>query len=321
MIKSFLKNYRDSGLSYQFLLLFLVTIIFSCCTASRSVIHSGKVTPQGDFKAGANLGGKIPTQTIGAMANVKATAVQDVINRDSIQYDKYIDNLSKVLLAYSLDPLNVSADFYIRYGIYKKFDIGYKYFSGAHVFDAMYQFMGSTGTINNPGQKGINASIGIQYASQKSDLPEKLYLDKLSSFMEFTASRKDILIPLVFSMPFGDEEEYGHLGYGLVYNHTFLEYGFQPERVFTSYVGNYANVEMKPITNKKNFSSFGGFVNAKIGYKYVYFLGSLSVYYQDYGKYEIPGGETIKFSGFTFIPTAGLQFHIHSGKGSKSASE
>jgi hypothetical protein len=299
-----------------------IGLFFTSCTASRTIINSGKVTTKGDIKIGVNQSANIPTQTISATGGVLVSAVQAAMNMDSIKYDEQVDKFSKAVLAYSLDPLSTSFDFYIRYGLLKRVDVGYKFFFGTHVFDAAYQFMGSTGTIKNPGENGLCGSIGIQFASQSSDLPNKLFLNYLEGLLEFKASRKDIMIPLIFSLPIGKEEEYGHFAFGAVYNHSFVEYGFQPTKIFMQYAGNYTNVQLPSVNEKKNFPSFGAFINGKLGYRYVYLLGSMSVFYQNYGNYAIPGGKTIKLSGLTFIPNIGLQVHIHSGKASRlNASE
>lgn len=309
---------RFTKSAYYLYFFLFIALFFTSCTASRTVINSGKVTPKGDIKIGINQSANIPTQTISATGGVLVSAVKAAMDMDSIKYDEQVDKFSKAVLAYSLDPLSTSFDFYVRYGLLKRVDVGYKFFFGTHVFDAAFQFMGSTGTMKNPGgNSGLCGSIGIQYASQSSDLPNKLFLNYLEELLVFKAERKDIMIPVIFSLPIGREEEYGHFAFGAVYNHSFVEYGFQPTKIFMDYAGNYTDVQLPSIMEKKNFPSFGAFINGKLGYKYVYLLGSMSVFYQNYGNYAIPGGKTVKLSGFTFIPNIGLQVHIHSGKGSK----
>ena len=44
-------------------------LLVSGCTAPRSVIHSGKVTPKGEFKAGFNYSGNIATQPLAAVGD------------------------------------------------------------------------------------------------------------------------------------------------------------------------------------------------------------------------------------------------------------
>jgi hypothetical protein len=64
----------------------------------------------------------------------------------------------------------------------------------------------------------------------------------------------------------------------------------------------------------RNFSSYGLFLNLKLGYKYVYVVPAVSVYYQNYGNYTLVDGSTTSLSGVTFIPSLGFQVRIPSFK-------
>lgn len=291
--------------------LFALLIIFTACTAPRNIIASGKVTPKGTFKAGFNSSFNVATAPLSEIDNVTKAAVNAIDgNKDSVFYNETVAALGRGLVAYSLDPVTPTYDFYIRYGLLKKLDVGYKYASGTHVIDAMYQFMGSTGTPDNPDEiQGMHGSIGLQYSGQKSNLPSKAGLNKLSNVFGYTLSRKDILIPLVFSKPFGPEETYGNFSFGVVYAHSFIEYGFNPSKQLVQKAG--SNYQKIPSFNhKQQYSSFGAFINAKIGYKYAYFLPALSIYHQQYGTYNLFGLQQEKYKGFTIIPSVGLQLNL-----------
>jgi hypothetical protein len=296
------------------LLIFVITV--SSCTSPRNIISSGKVTPKGAFKAGFNTSFNAATAPLAEIDDITRAAVDAIDkNKDSIYYTQSVATLTRGLLAYSLDPVTPTSDFYLRYGIANRVDVGYKYASGAHVFDAMYQFMGSIGTPDEPGEKGMHGSIGFQYSGQKSDLPSKVGLDKLGSIFNYELSRKDILIPLVFSYSFGPEETYGNVSFGVVYGHSSIKYGFNPSKVLVRYAGN--NLERIPsFSHKQSYSSFGGFVNAKLGYKFAYFVPALSIYHQNYGTYNVFGQQE-SYKGFTFIPSIGLQLNLGYGKASK----
>jgi hypothetical protein len=189
-------------------------------------------------------------------------------------------------------------------------DVGYKYASGAHVFDAMYQFLGTTGTPDDPGStKGMHGSIGLQYSGQKAALPSKVGLDKLSAVFNYGLSRKDILVPVVFSWPFGPEETYGNFSFGVVYGHSFIKYRFNPSKQLVQYVGNEFQ-KIPSFTYKENYSSFGAFINGKIGYKYAYFLPAVSIYYQNYGTYHLLGSRQENYKGVTIIPSIGVQLNL-----------
>lgn len=303
------------SLKHLCIILLLGTILFAGCTSPRTITASGKVTPRGAFKAGFNSSFNVATAPLTEIDNVTRAAVDAIdSHKDSIFYNESVAALSRGLLAYSLDPVTATSEFYLRYGIMDRVDVGYKYASGAHVFDAMYQFMGSTGTPDNPGAgAGLHGSIGLQYSGQKSDLPSRVGLDKLSSVLNYELSRKDILVPLVFSSSFGPEETYGNFSFGVVYGRSFIRYGFNPSKVLVRQAGD--KVEKIPsFTRKHQYSSFGAFLNAKIGYKYAFFLPAVSVYHQDYGSYTLFGLQQESYKGWTIIPSLGLQLNLGYGK-------
>lgn len=282
------------------------------CTPSRSITASGKVTPQGAFKIGGNSAFNVASAPLAQIDDVTKSAVQAIENRDTIAYDEF-QGLTRGLLAYSLDPVAPTSDFYIRYGLARGVDVGYKFASGAHVFDAMYQFMGGLGTPENPGPAGLHASIGLQYATQQADLPGKRYLNRLSAFFSYELSRKDLLVPVVFSQSFGPEEQYGNISWGVVYGHTFIKYGFSPSDLFVRTAGDRVE-KLEPFLEREHYSSFGAFLNAKIGFKYAYLLPALSIYYQNYGTYNLFNLQQESFKGVSFIPSLGLQFNLGYGK-------
>jgi hypothetical protein len=293
-------------------LLVLLIGLAAGCTPSRGIIASGKVTPKGAFKIGGNSSFNIATAPMAQIDNVTKSAVQAIENRDTISFEDF-RGLTRGLLAYSLDPVAPTSDLYIRYGLARRVDIGYKLASGAHVFDAMYQFMGGLGTPENPGPAGLHGSIGLQYATQNADLPGKRYLNRLGSIFNYELSRKDLLIPLVFSQSFGPEEQYGNISWGLVYGHTFINYGFSPGKLYVKVAGDQVK-KLEPFLEKQHYSSYGAFFNAKIGFKYAYLLPALSIYYQNYGTYNLFGLQQESYKGMSFIPSLGLQINLGYGK-------
>ena len=282
------------------------------CTAPRSIIHSGKVTPKGQFKAGVNFGGNVASEPLSQLDDITKAAIDAAVNRDTLFYDEQVDVLSRGLLAYMLDPVGPTFDFYLRYGIAERLDVGYKYASGVHVLDVMYQFMGPTGTPLNPGVGDWYGSFGMQYSGQSAGIINKLHLDKLLPVLEFTAKRRDLVFPLVFSKSFGPEEEIGNISFGAVYHHTFIEYGFQPGKIFKKVAGE--SVKVDGFVTKNNFPAYGLFVNGKIGFKYVYLLPALTMYYQNYGTYKFLENKEFSFSGMTFIPSIGVQAVFGAGR-------
>jgi len=273
------------------------------------------VTPKGAFKAGINTSFNIATATVAEIAPVTRAAVNAINNnKDTIFYNETVAAVTRGLMAYALDPVTPTYDFYLRYGVLKRVDLGYKYASGAHVLNVMFQFLGSTGKPDNPGKaKGMHGSIGFQYSGQNANLPSKVGLDQLRAIFRYKLSRRDILIPLVFSTPFGPEETYGNFTFGIVYGHSFIEYGFNPSKLLVRYMG--SNYQQIPsFIYKQNYSSIGIVLNAKLGYKYAYFLPALSIYHQNYGTYNLFGLQQESYKGVTIIPSFGLQLNWGSNK-------
>lgn len=287
------------------------TLLVGSCTAPRTIVSTGKVTPKGEFRVGGNLAFNVATETISKTGSALKSAAEETASKDTVGYSGTIDRLQVAALAYVLDPVRPSSDLYVRYGALDRLDVGYKYAFGSHVFDAAYQFLGPTGTVERPGgPAGANyASIGLQFATQRASLPSLPFLDDIDDLLGFKATRRDIIVPLVFSHSFGAEEEIGAISYGVVYTHTFLRYGFAPGKVFNGNV----KVPELPL-QKTNFPSFGGFVNAKIGYRYAYVIPSLGIYYQNYGDYQLLNNKTASLSGLTIVPSIGLQFRIPSSR-------
>lgn len=305
--------------SYNFIASVIFIVFILGCSAPREITLSGKVTPSRQLRGGGNFSGNIPTQTISSLYGNIEDIANTLINQDTIMLDTQLLGINKSLIAYAIDPLSTGMSFYVRYGVIKHFDIGYKYASGTHVFDAMFQFLGSTKAIDSvkSDKKNMYGSIGVQYSTQKYDLPSMLGLDKVQEMLGFELSRKDILVPLIFSNSIGNDEEYGSISYGLVYGHSFVSYGFHPQNIYEpldSVISQYT----QNIGDKQNFSAYGAFLNLKVGYQYAYLILSLSTYHQNYGSYKLLNGESVDLSGWTFIPTIGLQFNVPLNKLGKS---
>ncbi|WP_324671935.1 hypothetical protein [Hymenobacter sp. GOD-10R] len=287
----------------------LLALAATACTAPRTIVSSGKVTPRGELKVGGNLSFNVATSTLGQAGGAVKNFAQAAANKDTIRYSASVDKLQAAALSYVLDPVQPTSDFYLRYGVIDRLDVGYKYAFGSHVFDAMYQFLGPVGTPEHPGgQAGATyGSIGLQYATQRAKLPSIPYLDNISNILRLNASRHDLIVPLVFSTSFGPEEQAGALSYGVVYSHTFLRYGFEAPKIY-----NTAGSSQLPAlpAQRKNFSAYGGFLSVKLGYRYAYVVPAVAIYYQNYGTYELLNNKTAKLDGFTIIPSIGLQFRI-----------
>lgn len=294
-------------------LLFLLAA--TACTAPRGITTSGKVTPQGEFRLAYNQGFNVGT----APLSKAGSAVRDAASRlgnqagsgDTVRYSGAVSSVQTAALAYLLDPVQTTADFSIRYGVVPRLDVGYKYAFGSHVFDTQFQLLGPTGSVEDPARGAASgttyASVGLQYAIQRAALPSLPFLSDLNNLLGLSASRHDILIPLTVSQSFGPEESIGAISYGAVYAHSWVSYGFTPSNLYDRAGGNRLPALPK---QSRNFSSYGVFLNLKLGYKYVYVVPALSIYYQNYGTYTLVDGSSASLSGATFVPSLGLQFRI-----------
>ena len=284
-------------------------LLATACSAPRAIVATGKVTPQGEFRVGYNQGFNIATAPLSKAGAALKDAASAAAGKDTVGYGGSVINLQAAALAYILDPVQPTADLSIRYGIIPRLDAGFKYAFGSYVFDTQYQLLGPTGSPENPGRGAVSgttyASIGLQFATQRAKLPSLPFLSDINSVLNFRATRNDLLIPLIISQSFGPEEEIGAISYGLVYAHSWVNYGFAPNNV-------YLNTQKIPAlpTQSRDFSSFGGFLNLKLGYRYFYVIPAVSVFYQNYGDYALLNGASTSLSGVTFVPSLGFQLRI-----------
>jgi hypothetical protein len=284
-------------------------LLATACTAPRAIVATGKVTPQGEFRVGYNLGFNVATAPLSKAGSALKDAASTAASKDTVGYGGAVTNLQAAALAYILDPVQPTSDLSIRYGIMPRLDAGYKYAFGSHVFDAQFQLLGPTGSPESPGAGAVSgttyASVGLQFATQRAKLPSLPFLSNINDVLNFRATRNDLLVPLIFSQSFGPEEEIGAISYGVVYAHSWVSYGFAPDNVYIN------TSKIAPLPNqKRDFSSFGGFVNLKLGYRYFYVIPAVSVFYQNYGEYALLNGASTSLSGVTFVPSLGFQLRI-----------
>ena len=261
-------SFFSSALRRPLLVLLAASALLAgSCTAPRAIVATGKVTPRGEFRVGYNQGFNLASAPLDKAGSAVKAAASQAASQDRVEYTASTTQLQAAALAYILDPVQPVADLSLRYGIIPRLDAGYKYAFGSHVFDAQYQLLGPTGTPENPGPGAASgttyASIGLQFATQRTKLPSIPFLSDINSVLNFRANRNDLLVPLTFSQSFGPEEEIGAISYGLVYARSWVSYGFAPEKIYNGAV----RVPELP-QQSRSFSSFGGFVNLKLGYRY-----------------------------------------------------
>ncbi len=292
--------------------------LLASCTAPRANIETGRVTPRGKVVAGADVRTNLPTATSSALfdelkSQVKAARAAATGEAPKWTGESGRDNLARLvdtLVIYSLDPLGWGYDIRVRYGFFDHLDAGLRYDSGVVAADLRFQFLGAIDQGKRP-NAFLNhgplwyGSIGVQYSQQDFQVSMPI-LEDLQELLGYEFTRKDVLVPLIFSYSLGPDERYGALSFGLAYNLGMVKYGFKEEKVAQLFQESLEQEGIRIPHTKKNIHAFGPFFNVKVGLKYFYVIASLSIYYQDYGSHDIFGIKTSRFSGLTFIPTLGV---------------
>lgn len=290
---------------------FFIFIIVSTvsCTAPRTIINSGKTTPKGNVAGGYHYSLNFSTQTVVLLKDIVVDNVNSLAKKDSISFDANFENINKGAVAYQLDPIKSANEFYLKYGILKRWDAGVKISGNAKGLETQFQFLGPTGKFDVETPHRVYGSVALQYTTQSQSLPS--ILGKIQSRLGYNFKRQDFLLPLIFSYSIGNEEKFGALSIGGAVNYSIINYSTTPIDIY-----NIDKTKLEAQKFKQEYMSFGLFANLKLGYKYVYLLPSLSMFYQNYGEYHLLNGNTTKLKGFTFIPGLGINFNI--GKASQS---
>ena len=305
--------------------IFGLLVSVSSCVAPRAITNSGKVTPKGNWVVATNQTYNIATAPAEKVASALDVNLDNLltgaIDTFSIAESNVVSadwqKVGEALMANNFDPLGGGFEFGIRYGIAERFDVGFKKTGRAKAIDVQYQFLGTLGNVDDFSESATDkwyGSIGLQYSSQDISLP--LWARPINSRLQYDFSRKDILVPLIFSYGLGNEESIGAISFGLAYNFTRMHYSTTP---FTyAYIqdvnGAITALNTKAITETKNISSFGAFANLKIGFRYFYFVPAVAVYYQNYGTLQNFIGESFQMKGLTIVPSLGLRLRLGKSK-------
>ncbi len=296
------------------LLLSSLSLLACACTAPRSILYSPQSLPKGEFEVGVNGDVNLPTQTSDALYGSLDQGIKVLYDNvtsntvTSITADS-LNGFVKALIAYSVDPLGIQPGVYIRYGFWPRLEGGYHRNGSANGYDLRWQFLGPKSKDSVGKKNPWTGSVGAQYSSQSFELPAIAGLDKLQSLLQYNFDRKDILFPLVLGKPIGKNGRFGNFGLGLAYNVSFIEYDSDIRKM----VERLENGSTKPFENlhgHKTISAYGGFANTRLGYRWIYLVGSMSAFWQDYGTFNLFGGQKTDLSGWTIIPSLALEFHF-----------
>ena len=309
----------------KYVWIFGLLVSVSSCVAPRAITNSGKVTPKGNWVVATNQTYNIATAPAEKVASALDVNLDNLltgaIDTFSIAESNVVSTdwqkVGEALMANNFDPIGGGFEFGVRYGIAERFDVGFKKTGRAKAIDVQYQFLGSLGNVDDFSESATDrwyGSIGLQYSSQDVSLP--FWARPINSRLQYDFSRKDILVPLIFSYGLGNEESIGAISFGLAYNFTRMQYSTTP---FTyAYIqdanGVVTALNSKAITETKNINSFGAFANMKIGFRYFYFVPAVAVYYQNYGTLQNFVGESFQMKGLTIVPSLGLRLRLGKSK-------
>jgi hypothetical protein len=286
-----------------------LVLLAAACTGPRSVLLSPEATPKGRIRAGGAMDVNIPTQTSGTLFGNLENGIgylADRISADTALVEvtaRELNDLTLALIAYSLDPLGANATLHVRYGLWPRLDAGYRFAGGAHALDARVQFLGSIDG-EAPAGPGWRGSLAVQYSGQDYELPS--FLGELQGILKYRFARKDILVPLVLGKPLGADGRFGSFGLGAAWNLALIEYDSEILRLVEKVDGEAAR-PFEDLRGERAIHSFGGFANARLGYRRLFLLAGMSAFWQDYGTFKLFGGERASLSGWTFAPSFGLE--------------
>lgn len=292
----------------RLILLLIPSLIIGACSVPKVINESGRVTPKGHATGGVTYMSQISTITVTQLGQVARQALDTYQAEDTSYFDNFLKETNEAMVSYALDPISFGPQFYLRVGVADRFEVGYLRAKKANMFQAQYQFMGFRKD-NPEAQKEVRwfGSVGLRYSWNKYSLPD--YFSNVQQVLKYSYGRRDFFIPIIFSRSFGPNEKLGSVSFGMTYGHHSLNYSFIPSQIFSS-----NGVKLQGVDYKNRFSSLGLFANVKLGYKFIYLIPSISMYYQKYGTYPLLDKSTITLEGWTFVPGISLQLNTFSGK-------
>ncbi len=242
-----------------------------------------------------------PTATVSALGTAGLDAAKGVANgKDSLNDSVLYRHAVRAMVAGGLDMPGASYVASLHVGLGEGFEIGYRREGAANAYALRWQFLSAE-------KNGWNAGTAVQYSSQNYDLPSAL--GELQGFLGYKFERQDVSVPVVFSRPFGANGKFGSIGFGLVGGWTKVEYGFDPSGLYRQWGGKVEALEKLP-DQSSSFFSYGTMFLVRGGYKYVWLKLGLTTLYQDYGSFQVPGTDPISLSGFSILPSVGVEFRI-----------
>lgn len=283
-------------------LIALVIATLASCSTPKVMNQSGRVTPKGTVTGGLTYMANVSQESSVLMSDVLKNQIENFTSGDTVKYNQFLLDANAALVAYALDPIAFGPQFYVRVGVWDRLELGYTRAKGANMFSMQGQFLGFEKEVSEDSKKRWFGSAGLQYSWNSYNLPK--FFGKVQDRFGFEYKRRDFLLPLTFSYSLGPNETYGAIGFGAVLGFHRIDYSFLPDRII-----NDKGDVLQATHHTNKFSSIGFFVNVKAGYKYVYIISSIAVYYQQYGTYPLLNRSSVFLEGFTFVPGISLQLN------------
>ncbi|MHB1277348.1 MAG: hypothetical protein ACYC1Q_03030 [Bacteroidia bacterium] len=280
----------------------LVIGILASCSVPKVMNQSGRVTPKGTIAGGLTYMANVSQESSILMSDILKKQIENFTNDDTVQYNQILLDANAALVAYAVDPIAFGPQFYLRVGVWDRLEVGYTRAKGANMFRVQGQFLGFEKARSEESTKRWFGSAGLQYSWNSYNLPK--FFGKMQDRFGFDYKRRDFLLPVTFSYSLGPNETYGAVGFGAVFGFHHIDYSFLPDRIV-----NDKGVVLQATDHTNDFSSIGFFVNVKAGYKYIYIIPSIAVYYQQYGTYPLLDRSSVFLEGFTFVPGISLQLN------------
>ena len=278
----------------------LLTSVFSGCAAPRANLWDGTSVDRWHVDGHLGVVGAVPAATLSALGDAQIQAVKGVAGQDSLSDSILLHKAAQSLVAAGLDMPGMNTVASVHLGLGWGVEAGYRREGGANAWSLRWQFLSAK-------TSGWNAGIGAMYSSLDYEMPSML--GKVQTTLGYSFSRTDISVPLVFSKPLGEDGKYGSVGGGLLGGWTSTKYGFDPDGLYRKWGGNVSLLDKLP-DQKSSFLSYGCSGFAKLGYEHAWLLAGLTVLWQDYGSYQVPGTEPVSLSGITILPSLGLEIRI-----------
>jgi hypothetical protein len=262
----------------------------------------GRTVGKGNFAGGFGVAYNLPSSTLGALTSGAKDyldhATPDTLAPTATDFASGRD----ALLAYSLDPVGMTTDLGLRYGLLDNLDLQYHYTSGGHVFGLQWMAW-------HDAQRAL--SLGARYSSASYELPS--LVGKLQGILGYEFTRRDVLLPVAYGFELGEGGSFGSANIGAALQLSQIHYGFKPDGLY-SLVDSLATPLPDVPASDVTYLGYGLFGNAHLGYKVLFLVPSFSAFYQDYGRYAAPNADLTtghsELSGFTAVVGLGIEIRM-----------